>query len=431
MHRLSVLGGDPQWLSVLCSSLAPHFALSIGDEPVDIVVIAAGSASELSALFPKVAAILGRSPGIPMLVCCPEGCERVLPSPSRGAVRHRLELPFDPQDLILHVRELLGTVPAAGTAAARLIVGESRSVRELREYIRKAALADTVILITGETGTGKELVAESIHRQSRRRQGRLVTVNCAAIPDSLLESELFGYERGAFTGADSSHEGKLQQAENGTLYLDEIGDMTRFAQAKLLRVLESREIYRLGGRSRIPINARFIAATNQPLEELVERGEFRKDLFYRLNVGRIQLLPLRERPEDVAPLIHHFIRHFNPRFGRNVRGASLDVRQILESYHWPGNVRELRNLVESMYLDGATDMLTPRDLPSFFRCTPAPVEDAIGEREALLQALRVTNWNKSRAAERLKWSRMTLYRKIVKYGLQKSAAAAGSAGGEL
>ena len=424
MNRLRVLAADQRWLSLLCDSLRPGFSICPADEPVDGLVVAAGSAAEMAQISNELVSLLSRSPGTAVLICCPRECEKVLPAPVRGAVRDWLDLPFAPADLVTRVRALLETAGGGNPSGLQRLVGASRSVREIRTYILKAAAAETTILITGETGTGKELVAESIHQYSPRRQGRLVTVNCAAIPDSLLESELFGYERGAFTGADAAHEGKLQLAENGTVYLDEIGEMTRFAQAKLLRVLESREIYRLGGRSRLSLNARFVAATNQPLEDLVERGEFRKDLFYRLNVGRIQLPPLRERPEDVPALLEHFIAYYNPRFGRSVRGASPELYQILTGYHWPGNVRELRNLVESIYLEGATGPLTPKDLPSYFRCPPAFEHAAGGEREALLHALHVTNWNKSRAAEQLKWSRMTLYRKIVKYGLQKAAAAA-------
>ncbi len=423
MNRLRVLAADQRWLSLLCDSLSPRFSICLAGEPVDAIVIAAGSAGEMAQISGELVTLLSRSPGAALVVCCPRECEKALPAALRGVVRDRLDLPFAPADLVTRMGALLEAAGGGNPSGLQRIVGASRSVREIRTYILKAAAAETTILITGETGTGKELVAESIHQYSPRRRARLVTVNCAAIPDSLLESELFGYERGAFTGADATHEGKLQQAENGTVYLDEIGEMTRFAQAKLLRVLESREIYRLGGRSRLSLNVRFVAATNQPLEDLVERGEFRKDLFYRLNVGRVQLPPLRERPEDVPPLLDHFIAYYNPRFGRNVRGASAELHQILTGYHWPGNVRELRNLVESMYLEGATGPLTPSDLPSFFRCPPAPQHAAAGEREALLHALHVTNWNKSRAAEQLKWSRMTLYRKIVKYGLQKAATA--------
>lgn len=431
MHLLRVLAAGERWTSLLDQCLRPHFAICNADEPAELVIVVAGAAAEMPPLSERLTALLRTSPEVPILMCCPQGCEQALSASIQASIRAQMDLSFSAAELVSRVRKLLGNSGIGIPPSLFRIVGKSLHVREIRNYILRVAKADTTILITGETGTGKELVAELIHLHSQRPRDKIVTVNCAAIPDSLLESELFGYERGAFTGADYPHEGKLKQAEGGTVFLDEIGDMTPFAQAKILRVMESGEIYRLGGKSRIHLNARFVAATNQKLEDLVQRGQFRKDLFYRLHVGRIHLAPLRERAEDVPLLIRHFIGYFNQRFGREVADAGEDLLQALNRYDWPGNIRELRNLVESMYLNGANGRLTSHDLPPGFHPASPLRRFPTGEREALLHALRMTNWNKSRAAEQLKWSRMTLYRKMAKYGLLAAAAGAVTADSEL
>jgi DNA-binding NtrC family response regulator len=301
------------------------------------------------------------------------------------------------------------------------IVGDSHPVRHLREYIPRVATTDASVLITGETGVGKELVAELIHLNSHRRHRPCVAINCAAIPESLLESELFGVERGAFTGAEAMREGSLKSAEGGTVLFDEIGDMGLSGQAKILRAIETREVTRLGGRSRVPINVRIIAATNQDLEQLTAAGQFRKDLYYRLNVVRIHLPPLRERKSDLEPLLDHYIRHFNARFNREVEGFTPDAMEHLRRHDWPGNIRELRNLVEAVFVNLNGRRITYVDLPETFRqglerTRSLPTD----ERERLLSALFATRWNKSKAAQDLHWSRMTLYRKLAKYHVVRS-----------
>ena len=296
------------------------------------------------------------------------------------------------------------------------LVGSSSAMMDLRAYIRKVARSDAVVLITGETGTGKERVAESIHRESPRHNRPFICVNCAAIPDTLLESELFGYERGAFTGAQSSYSGKVRAASGGTVFLDEIGEMSLIAQAKILRVIERGEVFPLGAVRMMAVDVRFIAATNQELEPLVKEGRFRRDLFYRLNVARLLLKPLKEHKEDIPELIDHYVREFNQRYRCTVHRPAPTLLDCLLRYDWPGNVRELRNLVEAVFIDPPAGPVSIDDLPEFFRNIFAPYAvSAPSERDRMVSALYQTNWNKSKAAVQLNWSRMTLYRKLSKY----------------
>jgi transcriptional regulator with PAS, ATPase and Fis domain len=297
------------------------------------------------------------------------------------------------------------------------IVGTSRPMQSLRAYLKKAALSDASVLITGDTGTGKELAAQSLHSLSPRRARPFVPVNCAAIPDSLIESELFGYERGAFTGATQASPGQLRLAEGGTVFLDEIGDMNLGAQAKLLRVLETRAVYPLGGRRAVPVDVRFVAATNQPLEPLLAEHRFRKDLYFRLNVLRVQMPALRNRSDDIPLLLSRFLEEFNARYARSIEGVTPELLDCLRGYDWPGNVRELRNLVEAMYVDCSEGPLSTDSLPEFFRGVLAYEQSGQGERGRILSVLAETNWNKSETASRLHWSRMTLYRKMHKYSV--------------
>jgi DNA-binding NtrC family response regulator len=302
--------------------------------------------------------------------------------------------------------------------AGNLLVGGSRALQQLRHAIQRVAATDSNVLITGETGTGKELTAELIHRNSRRRDKPFVSINCAAIPDGLLESELFGYERGAFTGANAAREGKLQYAQGGTLFLDEVGDMNLYAQAKILRAIESRKVQRLGGHREIAVNIRIIAATNHNLEQLTSQQKFRQDLYFRLNVARIPLPPLREHKEDLPALVDHLLAEMMPRLDRRVAAADPSFLEPLLRYDWPGNVRELRNIVESTLVFCNAERITGRDLPPYFRAlfaSAARTRDS--ERERIVAALRATSWNRSETARRLGCSRMTLYRKMVKYDL--------------
>jgi DNA-binding NtrC family response regulator len=235
----------------------------------------------------------------------------------------------------------------------------------------------------------------------------------------LLESELFGYERGAFTGAAAARDGKMREAHGGTLFLDEVGELGLCAQAKILRAIETKEIQRLGGHGSAPADFRVVAATNQELESLVATRQFRQDLFFRLNVARIRLTPLREHPEDIPVLLEHYLANFNRKTGQSVQGYSPAALDLLRRYPWPGNVRELRNTVEAMLIVQPWPVVDVRHLPDHVLSMAAacPLEPVDPDRARLMDALRITNWNKSRAARSLHWSRMTLYRKMAKYGI--------------
>jgi transcriptional regulator with PAS, ATPase and Fis domain len=302
-----------------------------------------------------------------------------------------------------------------------LLIGSSPQIQDMRAYIRRVAATDSNALITGETGAGKELVAALIHQQSPRREKPFIAINCAAIPDSLLESELFGYERGAFTGAERLQEGVLRSAAGGTVFFDEIGDMSPYAQAKILRAIESKEARRLGGKNNLPLDIRVVAATNRNLETLVAEGKFRADLYFRLNVANVQVPPLRERKEDLLLLTDHYIHCMNARFGQRVEGLTEEVLACFLRYDWPGNVRELKNLIEAIFINHPLQRIAVADLPEQFR---RRVSEGIalswGERDRLLHALCAAKWNKRLAAQKLQWSRMTLYRKMRKYQIVRA-----------
>jgi two-component system response regulator HydG/two-component system response regulator AtoC len=286
----------------------------------------------------------------------------------------------------------------------------------VKAYVLRVASSESNVLITGETGTGKELVAELIHENGARRQKPLLRINCPAIPETLVESELFGYEKGAFTGAESHKEGMLKAASGGTIFFDEIGDLSPPAQAKILRLVETKEIHRLGSSRSVPIDVRILAATNYDIDRLADEGRFRRDLYFRLNVERIHLPPLRDRKEDIPLLLHHYTQEFNRLRERQVEGFSDDALDRLLHYDWPGNVRELRNLIETCFPTVTSRRILLSDMPEHFRRRLERVEDRAGnERERLLSMLTATKWNKSDAALRLNWSRMTLYRKMAKY----------------
>jgi two-component system response regulator HydG len=289
-------------------------------------------------------------------------------------------------------------------------------VVQLRDYIFKVAQSRAAVLISGETGTGKERVARAVHELSPRRGHPFVPVNCAALPETLVESELFGHQRGAFTGAIATVPGKIMEAEKGTLFLDEIGEMSQAAQAKLLRVLESGELQPLGAVRARTVDVRVVAATNQDLEGLVAVKSFRIDLFYRLNVARLVVPPLRERREDIPLLLNEIVSRLNARDGRRVGSPDPELMECLLAHDWPGNVRELSNLAEVIFIDPPEGPIGLRHLPPVFRSMFARYRTTMpAERERLLRVLAHTNWNKSEAAKTLNCSRMTIYRKLAKY----------------
>jgi DNA-binding NtrC family response regulator len=341
-----------------------------------------------------------------------------------SGTHHYIKAPWTPPVLQSAVIGLLpsGTfadqVGVAPLKGGDRLVGRSPAIRQLGEYLARIAPVKSNVLVRGETGTGKELVAELIHLNSRRAERPLLCLNTAAIPDALLENELFGHERGAFTGATSSQSGKLAAAHGGTVFLDEIGDVSLAIQAKLLRVIDGKSVYRLGGTHRVDVDVRIIAATNDDLERSVQEGRFRKDLYYRLNVVRVDLAPLRERVLDIPPLIDHYLKQFCREIGSSVRGLSARAIETLCAYQWPGNVRELRNFIEALLVNLSPDTngvvdIPPQVLQQLARGLGAPES----ERDRLLHALTATNWNKSKAAHELHCSRMTLYRKLQRYKL--------------
>jgi two-component system response regulator HydG len=301
---------------------------------------------------------------------------------------------------------------------AETIVGVSPAMAALRAYLPKLARSSATVLITGATGSGKERVAQAIHALGARARRPFVALNCAALPESLMESELFGHARGAFTGAVTATTGHIVRADTGTLFLDEIGEMSGAAQAKLLRVLDTQNVQPLGLGGAIPVDVRVIAATNQTLESLVATGAFRQDLYYRLNVARVELPALKDRAEDIPLLVHHAINRLNLRERWTVCGPDSELMRCFTAYEWPGNVRELNSVVEAIFIDPPVGPIGLQHLPPPLRATFLRYRTTMAsEREQLVSALEHTEWNKAEAAKQLKWSRMTLYRKLAKYQL--------------
>jgi len=304
------------------------------------------------------------------------------------------------------------------------IVFTSSKFRAVYDLTLQVATSEANIMIQGESGTGKELIAGAIHHNSRRRSGRFLTINCAALPDSLLESQLFGHVRGAFTGAITSQKGLLEEADGGTLFLDEIGDVSQAVQAKLLRVIQERDFIPVGATKPKHVDIRFVAATNKDLAKEVQAGRFREDLYYRLNVIAINLPPLRERMEDIAPLANHFLKKYARRMSKEINGIAPAALQALEGYRWPGNVRELQNIMERAVILARGLEITPEILP----LQTTTISGATGssgevaslaslERDHILRTLKDTGFHKSRSAEILGISRKTLDRKIAEYSL--------------
>ncbi len=327
------------------------------------------------------------------------------------------------KDLVAEVASFRGR-----TDAEAVLIGESPALRRLRAEIERVAPTDARVLITGENGTGKELVARAIHRTSARAESRLVEVNCAAIPEELIESELFGHVRGSFTGATEDRRGKFEEADGGTLFLDEVGDMSPKTQAKVLRALQEATFTRVGGARAISSDARVFSATNKNLGEEIRRGVFREDLYFRLAVVPITVPPLRDRREDIPLLAAHFLETGAARLGRRPKRLSPAALEALSDYRWPGNVRELRNIVERLLILSPTDEVRREDLPVEIRDAElsapipedAPLREARDdfERRYLLAALRRHRGNVSRAAETLGVERSNLYRKLKGYGIE-------------
>jgi DNA-binding NtrC family response regulator len=363
-------------------------------------------------------------------VAKPFAPEELLHAVARCAERHRL------------LRENAALRSLAGDAVTLdQIVGESPGMRELKKLIQTVAQTDARVLILGESGTGKELVAGALHHLSRRRESDYVRINCAAIPETLLESELFGHEKGAFTGAIKQKIGRVEEADGGTIFLDEIADMSRPLQAKLLRFLEDGTFTRVGGTQELRVNVRLIAATNRDLVQAIAAGQFREDLFHRLNVVQFHLPPLRDRGDDVLLLAGHFLKIFRAAMAKNVDGLDPAARQKMLLHRWPGNVRELRNAIERALILETAHEIQPSSLPDFqiearlarnTTAQPAPdesLDDALTrtERELIAGALEQCDFNLTRAAERLKLTRHSLRYRMQRLDMQVSDGAVNEA----
>ncbi len=317
------------------------------------------------------------------------------------------------------------------------IIGQGSAMQKIFRMVEKVAESDTTIMLNGETGTGKGLIARAIHQASGRNNRPFIQINCGATPEGLLESEFFGYRRGAFTGAISDKAGKFEMAQGGTIFLDEIGDMSADLQVKVLRVLEEGEFERVGGNTTIKSDARIIAATHRDLEEEVQKGNFREDLFYRLYVIPIMLPTLKERKADIPSLVSHFIEHFGRKLDSSPAKVSDSAMKILVNYSWPGNVRELKNLIERLAVLQEGETLLPEDLPEKLRIENDRLaqrkSDAHGngisfntavsefEKALIISALEKSNWVKNRAAQFLRIKRTTLVEKIKRYNLAKDS----------
>ncbi|HEU4596993.1 MAG TPA: sigma-54 dependent transcriptional regulator [Pyrinomonadaceae bacterium] len=358
----------------------------------------------------------------------------------RGAFYY-LEKPFAPdQALVLAARALQfqavksenrilrGTLAADGEDFG--FIGHHAKVRHIREVVRTAAPSDASVLIEGESGTGKELVASALHLKSARAEGPFIRINCAAIPSELIESELFGYKRGAFTGADRDKRGLVEAAAGGTLLLDEIAEMPAHLQTKLLRVLQERKVRRLGDEQEVAVDFRLICSTNRDTAEMIREGALRKDLYFRISTVKVKVPPLRERLDDVMLLAEHFLLRYAEKYHKPVRRISQPAFALLARYDWPGNVRELEGVIEHAVLFAQEEQLLPEDLPeqlhsahsSDFRCVIPPyltMEEI--EREAIAQTLERTGGNVKKTAQILDYHRPTLYRKLKKFGLMAVA----------
>jgi len=313
------------------------------------------------------------------------------------------------------------------------IVAMSDAMKKVVEQARSVSETDASVLVTGESGVGKEIITRAIHNASPRKNHPFIAVNCGAIPVTLIESELFGHEKGAFTDAKETKSGRFEQANGGTLFLDELGELPLEAQVKLLRVLEERKITRLGGKKEIPVDVRIISATNKILEDRVQRGEFRLDLLYRLNVFTIHIPPLRERIEDIPLLTDTFISDFNVRLKLNITNVSAQAMKLIADYSWPGNIRDLQNALQSAMILAKSGTITTDHLPARLKSTDVSAQPEVNlrdgldenlkrhheklEKDIILEALKTNNYNRTETANHLKVSRKTLFNKIKKYGL--------------
>ncbi len=388
-----------------------------------------------------LAALRGRNPELPVIVMTAYGTIETAVAAVKAGAADYLTKPLNLDEVLHRVRQTLErrrlaaenrTLRDALRERYRIegIIGESGRMQEVVGLVTQAAPSEATVLVRGESGTGKELIARALHAASRRAAGPLVAVNCAALPETLMESELFGHEKGAFTGAATARKGRFELADGGTLFLDEIGDLPLHLQVKLLRVLQERVVERLGSSRPTPVNVRLVAATHRDLEAMVREGRFRDDLYYRINVVTVLLPPLRERREDIPPLIDHFVRKFAAANGKPIEGLTREARDLLLRYDYPGNIRELENLVERAVVLTRDPVIDASDLPLTLKEPPidpagdggltAVVEGL--ERRMIRDALARAGGVQTRAAELLGISERVLRYKLGKYGLTGPSA---------
>ena len=378
---------------------------------------------------------------LPIVMISAHGSASVGAEATRRGALDFVEKPFGAERLLVTIRNVLDqsrlrdenrTLKRAAEARYQM-VGESGALRQVGEAIKRAAPTNATVLLLGESGVGKELVARSIHRNSLRSRERFIQVNCAAIPEELIESELFGHEKGSFTGATEKQIGKFEQADRGTIFLDEVGDMSPKTQAKVLRVLQEGEVERLGSSRTIKVDVRVIAATNKDLEEEIEKGTFREDLFFRLSVIPIRVPPLRDRSEDVPALVRHFADLFSREHNRRPQRFTQGALEHMQKARWKGNVRELRNTVERLIIMTPGETIDVHDLRDIVRIESRPSGPdnekerpgtlrefkEVAERSFLVDKLREHNWNISRTAEVIGTPRSNLYKKLEQYGISQ------------
>lgn len=399
----------------------------IEDEPVDLAIVdvrmpALGGIDLLKLLRE-------RHPGVPVIMMSGHpSVENAVRSMKYGAINFYAK-PIRLPELLHEIKQLESSQAARRAAApSDRLVTRNPGMMEVLGLASKAAPTDAPVVLTGESGTGKELVADLLHHTGRRSESPYIKINCAAIPDTLLESEMFGHEKGAFTDAQTLQKGKIELAHGGTIFFDEIGDMSLTIQAKMLRVLQEKRFMRLGGTEPVRADFRVIAATNRNLQDLISDGRFREDLFYRLSVITLTLPPLRERPEDIVPLAEQFVDDFAAVYGKRIRGLSEEVRRILQSHSWPGNVRELKNIVERAVIFCESDRITIADIPESYRNIESDrrenletIEQEIStesSRLVILEALRRSNGIKGEAARLLNITRKTLYNRMKRLNLE-------------
>jgi two-component system nitrogen regulation response regulator NtrX len=420
---------------VLTASRAEEAEKVLGDQKVDLLLtdLRLPGKDGISLLE----SVKGSHPDLPVVLMSGHGTiEEAVKAIRLGAVDF-VEKPFGPERLQVTVERALELKALQRenerlrtlTGAAEEMIGKSRALDQIRAEVQKVAKSDAKVLVSGESGTGKELVARAIHRLSARARGPFEKLNCAALPKDLVESELFGYEKGAFTGAAQMKRGRLEAADLGTLFLDEVGDMSLETQAKFLRAIETGEIERLGGTRTISVDTRILAATNKDLPAEIQSGKFREDLYYRLNVVPIHIPPLRARREDVPLLVAHFVQRFGAEHPRGQRTITKEALERLTEYSWPGNIRELKNLIERLLIMTDGDSIDLADVEDALPVNAGdePVSEIRAardkaERDTILAMLRECQWNVSETSRRLGMDRGYLHRKIKRYGLTRDGA---------